>query len=59
MAEARELFEKMLKLKPDNVAARAGVATTDICEVVTRYYRSGNEQRRQRAEPLLSRARYR
>ena len=35
----------MLKLQPHNVAARAGVATTDICEVVNGYYRSGNEQR--------------
>jgi hypothetical protein len=42
---------------PENVDARAGVATTDICEVVTGYYRSGNEQRRERAEPRLSRAR--
>jgi hypothetical protein len=40
----------------DNVAARARVATTDICELVTGYYRSGNEQRRERAEAPLSRA---
>jgi urocanate hydratase len=42
MAEAPELFEKGLKLPPDNVAARAGVATTDIYEVVNGYYPSGN-----------------
>jgi hypothetical protein len=29
---------------------------TDICEVVNGYYRSGNEQRLERAEPPLSRA---
>jgi hypothetical protein len=46
MAEAWQLFEKILKLPPDNVDARAGVATADICEVATGYYPSGNEQRR-------------
>jgi hypothetical protein len=50
------LFEDIPKLQPDNVAARASVATTDICEVVNAYYRSGNEQRRERAGPPLSRA---
>jgi hypothetical protein len=49
------LFEENLKLQPDNVAVRAGVATTDLCEAVNGYYRSGNEQRRERAEPQLSR----
>jgi hypothetical protein len=56
MAEARQLFERVLKLQPDNVDARAGVAATDIFEVVNGYYRSGNEQRRERAEPRPSRA---
>jgi hypothetical protein len=56
MAEAWQLFENILKLPPDNVAARASVATANICEVVNGYYRSGNEQRRERAESRLSRA---
>jgi hypothetical protein len=56
VAEARQLLKKVLKLQPDNVAARAGVAATDICEVVNGYYRSGSEQRWERAEPRLSRA---
>jgi hypothetical protein len=56
MAEARQLFEKILKLPPDNVDARAGVAMTDVCEVVNGYYRSGNEQRRERADTRLLRA---
>jgi hypothetical protein len=45
MAEARELFERVLKLQPDNVDARAGVAATDIFEAVNGYYPRGNEER--------------
>jgi TolB-like protein len=56
MAEARSLFERVLKLQPDNVDALAGTATTYIFEVLNGYYPSGNEQRLESAEPLLARA---
>ena len=56
MTEARDLFERALKLQSDNVDALAGVGTTYIFEVLNGYYSSGNEERLQRAEPLLARA---
>jgi len=55
MIEARDLFERALKLQSDNVDALAGVATTYIFEVLNGYYSSGNEERLQRAEPVLAR----
>jgi adenylate cyclase len=56
MVAARDLFEQALKLEPDNVDALAGVATTYVFEVLNSYYPTDNEQRLQRAEPLLARA---
>jgi len=56
MIAARDLFERALKLQPDNVDALAGVATSYIFEVLNGYYPKDNEQRLQRAEPLLARA---
>jgi tetratricopeptide (TPR) repeat protein len=56
MTAARDLFEKALKLEPDNVDGLAGVATTYVFEVLNGYYETGNESRLQRAEPLLARA---
>ena len=56
MLAARDLFEQALKLQPDNVDAVAGVATTYIFEVLNSYYETENQQRLQRAEPLLARA---
>jgi TolB-like protein/tetratricopeptide (TPR) repeat protein len=56
MIEARTLFERALKLQPENVDALAGVATTYIFEMLNSYYSSDNELRLERAEPLLKRA---
>jgi TolB-like protein/Flp pilus assembly protein TadD len=56
MIAARELFQQALKLQPDNVDALAGMATSYIFEVLNGYYEAENEQRLQRAEPLLMRA---
>jgi tetratricopeptide (TPR) repeat protein len=56
MTAARTLFEQALQLRSDNVDALAGVATTYVFEVLNGYYASGNEQRLERAEPLLTRA---
>jgi hypothetical protein len=49
MAGARQLLKKMLKLQTGQVSMH-GLASPHL---------SGNEQRRERAEPLSSRARYR
>ena len=56
MIAARDLFERALKLQPDNVDALAGAATTYVFEVLNGYYPTDNEARLQRAEPLLARA---
>jgi TolB-like protein/DNA-binding SARP family transcriptional activator len=56
MIAARDLFQRALKLQPDNVDALAGVATSYIFEVLNGYYDTGNELRLQRAEPLLASA---
>jgi TolB-like protein/cytochrome c-type biogenesis protein CcmH/NrfG len=56
MMEARDLFEQAVRLQPNNVDALAGMATTYIFEVLNGYYPSGDEERLQRAEPLLDRA---
>ena len=56
MIEARTLFERALKLQPENVDALAGVATTYIFEMLNSYYSNDNELRLERAEPPLKRA---
>jgi TolB-like protein/cytochrome c-type biogenesis protein CcmH/NrfG len=56
MIAARDLFERALKLEPDNVDALAGVATSYIFEVLNGYYETGNDLRLRQAEPLLARA---
>lgn len=56
MMQARELFERALKLEPDNVDSLAGIASTYIFEVLNGYYETDNNLRLQRAEPLLARA---
>ena len=56
MIAAREVFEQALKLQPNNVDALAGVATTNVFEVLNSYYAAGNELRLQRSEMLLGRA---
>src|SRR5262249_23768228 len=56
MIEARSMFERALKLQPDNADALAGVASTYIFEVLNGYYASDNELRLQRADPLVKRA---
>ena len=56
MIAARGLFEQALKLQPDNVDALAGVATTNIFEVLNSYYSTDNNLRLQRAEIELARA---
>jgi TolB-like protein len=56
MIEARSMFERALKLQPDNADALAGVASTYIFEVLNGYYASDNELRLERADPLVKRA---
>ena len=56
LSAARDLFERALKLQPDNVDALAGVAYSYIFEVLNGYYETGNETRLQRAESPLARA---
>lgn len=56
MMAARDLFDQVLKLQPDNADALAGVASTYVFEVLNGYYDTDNDQRLQRAEPLVARA---
>jgi adenylate cyclase len=56
MAQARDLFERALKIGGDNRDALAGIATTQIFEVLNGYYETGNEQRLDQADLLLARA---
>ena len=56
MMDARDLFERALKLQPTNVDGLAGVATTLVFEVLNGYYRTGADKRLYRAELLLARA---
>ena len=56
MMDARDLFERALKLQPSNVDGLAGVATTLVFEVLNGYYRTGADKRLYRAELLLARA---
>ena len=41
MMDARDLFERALKLQPSNVDGLAGVATTLVFEFLNGYYRTG------------------
>jgi adenylate cyclase len=56
MAQARHLFGQALDIEGDNPEAMAGIATTHVFEVLNGYHDSGNAERLDRADALLTRA---
>jgi adenylate cyclase len=56
MAQARQLFVQALEIEGDNAEGLAGVATTHIFEVLNGYHDSGNANRLDLADILLTRA---
>jgi adenylate cyclase len=56
MAQARQLFVQALEIEGDNPEGLAGVATTHIFEVLNGYHDTGNANRLDLAEVLLTRA---
>jgi adenylate cyclase len=56
MQQARHLFVQALEIESDNPEALAGLATTHIFEVLNGYYDTGNANRLDLADVLLTRA---
>ena len=56
MQQARHLFVQALEIECDNPEALAGLATTHIFEVLNGYYDTGNANRLDLADVLLTRA---
>jgi adenylate cyclase len=56
MEQARQLFVQALEIEGDNPEALAGIATTHIFEVLNGYHDTGNANRLDLAEVLLTRA---
>jgi adenylate cyclase len=56
MAQARQLFVQALEIEGDNAEGLAGVATTHIFEVLNGYHDTGNANRLDLADTLLTRA---
>jgi tetratricopeptide (TPR) repeat protein len=56
MEQARQLFVQALEIDEDNAEAQAGVATTHIFEVLNGYHATGNAERLDLADVLLTRA---
>ena len=56
MITGRGLFQEALRRDPDNVDALAGVATTQVFEVLNGYYQDGRAERLRSARALIQRA---
>jgi adenylate cyclase len=56
MEQARQLFVQALEIDEDNAEAQAGIATTHIFEVLNGYHATGNTERLDLADVLLTRA---
>jgi adenylate cyclase len=56
MEQARQLFVQALEIDEDNAEAQAGGATTHIFEVLNGYHATGNAERLDLADVLLTRA---
>jgi adenylate cyclase len=56
MAQARHLFGQALEIERDNPEALAGTASTHIFEVLNGYHETGNAERLDLADALLTRA---
>jgi class 3 adenylate cyclase/TolB-like protein len=56
MAQARQLFVQAFEIEADNPEALAGIATTHIFEVLNGYHVTGNANRLDLADVLLTRA---
>jgi TolB-like protein/DNA-binding winged helix-turn-helix (wHTH) protein/cytochrome c-type biogenesis protein CcmH/NrfG len=56
MIAARELFEQALNAQRDDANALAGIATTLVFEFLNGYYETEDDERLQKAEPLLEQA---
>ena len=56
MIAGRGLFQEALRHDPDNVDALAGVATTQVFEVLNGYYEDGRAERLRSARALVQRA---
>ncbi len=56
MEQARQLFVQALEIDDDNAEAQAGIATTHIFEVLNGYHATGNTERLDLADVLLTRA---
>jgi adenylate cyclase len=56
MAQARRLFEQALEIEEDNPEALAGIASTHVFEVLNGYHETGNVERLDLADRLLTRA---
>ncbi len=56
MAQARQLFGQALEIEKDNPEALAGIASTHIFEVLNGYHETGNTERLDLADTLLTRA---
>ena len=56
MEQARQLFVQALEIDDDNAEAQAGIATTHIFEVLNGYHATGNAERLDLADVLLTRA---
>jgi adenylate cyclase len=56
MEQARQLFVQALEIDEDNAEAQAGIATTHIFEVLNGYHATGNSERLDLADVLLTRA---
>jgi adenylate cyclase len=56
MAQARHLFGQALEIERDNPDALAGIASTHVFEVLNGYHETGNAERLELADALLTRA---
>jgi tetratricopeptide (TPR) repeat protein len=56
MEQARQLFVHALEIDEENAEAQAGIATTHIFEVLNGYHATGNTERLDLADVLLTRA---
>jgi adenylate cyclase len=56
MLQARQLFGQAIEIERDNPEAMAGIASTHIFEVLNGYHETGNAERLDLADGLLTRA---